>query len=41
MQKDIIKTFIYNIQYKINNQKIKNLKNLTDIKNPVIIKHKR
>ena len=37
---DIIKTFIYNIQYKIDNQKIENLENLADIKNSAIIKYK-
>ncbi len=37
---DMIKTFIYNIQCKIDNQKIENLKNLADINNPAIIRYK-
>ncbi len=37
---DMIKTFIYNVQCKINNQEIENLKNLADINNPTIIRHK-
>src|SRR6266542_850513 len=37
---DMIKTFIYNVQCKIDNQEIKNLKNLADINNPTIIRHK-
>ena len=35
---DMFKTFIYNIQCKINNQEIENL---SDINNPAIVKHKR
>ena len=34
---DIFKTFIYNIQCKINNQEIENV---SDINNPMIVKHK-
>ena len=34
---DMFKTFIYNIQCKINNQEIENL---SDINNPAIVKHK-
>ncbi len=37
---DMIKTFIYNIQCKIDNQKIENLEKLADINNPAIIRHK-
>ncbi len=37
---DMIKTFIYNVQCKIDNQKIENLENLADINNPAIIRHK-
>ncbi len=37
---DMIKTFIYNIQCKIDNQEIKNLENLADINNSTIIRHK-
>lgn len=36
---DLFKTFIYNIQCKINNQEIEN-ENLSDINNPTITKHK-
>ena len=35
---DIFKTFIYNIQNKINGQKTENL---ADIGNPAVIKHKK
>lgn len=37
---DMIKTFIYNVQCKIDNQEIENLENLADINNPAIIRHK-
>ena len=37
---DMIKTFIYNIQCKIDNQKIENLESIAHINNSTIIRHK-
>ena len=37
---DMIKTFIYNIQCKIDNQEIENLENIAHINNLTIIRYK-